>query len=255
MRAPDMNIAGIAGKVAIVTGASRGIGGAIAQDLAEAGAHVIGTATTTTGADSVTDALHGAGDGDHQGHVLNVADEESISQFFAAIKDRDAPLILVNNAGITRDNIAMRMKPEEWDDVIGTNLTAVQRMCRQCFRGMTKARWGRIINISSVVGSMGNPGQSNYAAAKSGIEGFSRALAVELGSRDITVNCVAPGFIGTDMTAEIPEEQRNALLERVPLGRLGDPAEVAGIVRFLASDAAAYVTGETVHVNGGMYMA
>ena len=175
--------------------------------------------------------------------------------FFAAIKDRDAPLILVNNAGITRDNIAMRMKPEEWDDVISTNLTAVQRMCRQCFRGMTKARWGRIINISSVVGSMGNPGQSNYAAAKSGIEGFRRALAAELGSRDITVNCVAPGFIRTDMTAELPEEQRNALLERVPLGRLGDPAEVAGVVRFLASDAAAYVTGETVHVNGGMYMA
>lgn len=250
-----MSVAGITGKVAVVTGASRGIGRAIALDLAEAGATVLGTATTVAGADGITSALEGVGDGGHQGHVLDVSIGDSINAFFESIKDVDTPLILVNNAGITRDNIAIRMKPEEWDDVIGTNLTAVQRMCRQCFRGMTKARWGRIINISSVVGSMGNPGQSNYAAAKAGMEGFSRALAAELGSRNITVNCIAPGFIGTDMTDGLPEEQRAALLERVPLGRLGEPSEIAGVVRFLASDAAAYVTGETIHVNGGMYMA
>ena len=250
-----MGVPGITDKLAIVTGASRGIGRAIAFDLANAGALVIGTATTEAGADGITESLSDAGNGGHRGYVLNVPDSDSIDHFFEAIKEQQAPLILVNNAGITRDNIAMRMKPDEWDDVIGTNLTAVQRMCRQCLRGMTKARWGRIINISSVVGSMGNAGQSNYAAAKAGMEGFSRALAAELGSRNITVNCIAPGFIGTDMTAGLPDDQREALLERVPLGRLGDPAEISGVVTFMASDAAAYVTGETVHVNGGMYMA
>ena len=250
-----MGVPGITDKLAIVTGASRGIGRAIAFDLANAGALVIGTATTEAGADGITESLSDAGNGGHRGYVLNVLDSDSVDHFFEAIKEQQAPLILVNNAGITRDNIAMRMKPDEWDDVIGTNLTAVQRMCRQCLRGMTKARWGRIINISSVVGSMGNAGQSNYAAAKAGMEGFSRALAAELGSRNITVNCIAPGFIGTDMTAGLPDDQREALLERVPLGRLGDPAEISGVVTFMASDAAAYVTGETVHVNGGMYMA
>ena len=250
-----MGVTGITGKVAIVTGASRGIGRAIALDLANAGALVLGTATTESGAEGITEALSDVGDGGHRGYVLNVSDSDCIDGFFEAIKEHQAPLILVNNAGITRDNIAMRMKPEEWDDVIGTNLTAVQRMCRQCLRGMTKARWGRIINISSVVGSMGNAGQSNYAAAKAGMEGFSRALASELGSRNITVNCVAPGFIGTDMTAGLPDDQKDALLERVPLGRLGEPTEISGVVTFMASDAAAYVTGETVHVNGGMYMA
>ena len=242
-----------AAKVAIVTGATRGIGRAIALELAGMGHQVFGTATSEAGANAISDTLRASGG---KGLVLDVSDADACREAVAAITaEAGAPTILVNNAGITRDNLMMRMKDEEWHDVIGTNLNPLFTMSKACLRGMTKARWGRIINISSVVGSMGNPGQSNYAAAKSGIEGFSRALAAELGSRDITVNCVAPGFIGTDMTAELPEEQRNALLERVPLGRLGDPAEVAGVVRFLASDAAAYVTGETVHVNGGMYMA
>jgi len=187
---------------------------------------------------------------------LNVADDESVSEVIKAISAQyGAPLVLVNNAGITRDNILMRMKPDEWDDVIETNLTALYRVSKACLRGMTKARWGRIVNITSVVGSMGNMGQANYAATKAGAEGFSRALARELGSRSITVNCVAPGFIDTDMTRELSEEQRALMLGQIPLGRLGAADEIAALVAFICSDAAAYITGETVHINGGMYMA
>jgi 3-oxoacyl-[acyl-carrier protein] reductase len=236
-------------RVVIVTGASRGIGKAIAQSLADAGHFVVGTATTPEGAAAISTGLsHG------RGEVLNVSDSESIEAFFASIGDLDAPTILVNNAGITKDNIALRMKAAEWEDVINTNLSSVYRVAKGCLRGMTKARWGRIINISSVVGSMGNPGQSNYAAAKAGMEGYGRALAAELGSRNITVNSIAPGFINTDMTSQLPEEQRAALLARVPLGRLGEASEVASLVAFLASDLAGYITGETIHINGGMYM-
>lgn len=236
-------------RVAIVTGASRGIGKAIAHSLAEAGHFVVGTATTPEGAAAISTELSKG-----RGEVLNVSDGESIDSFFAAISDLDAPTILVNNAGITKDNIALRMKAAEWEDVINTNLNSVYRVAKGCLRGMTKARWGRIINISSVVGSMGNPGQSNYAAAKAGMEGYGRALAAELGSRNITVNSIAPGFINTDMTSELSEEQRAALLTRVPLGRLGEASEVASLVTFLASDLAGYITGETIHINGGMYM-
>lgn len=238
------------GKVAIVTGASRGIGKAIAQALAEAGAEVIGTATTEKGANAISESLAGKG----KGYVLDVSDQSSIDAFYENVKSHEPAAILVNNAGITRDNIALRMKDEEWDAVINTNLSAIYRVTRPCLRGMTKARWGRIINISSVVGSMGNPGQSNYAAAKAGMEGYSRALASELGSRGITVNCIAPGFIATDMTDALGEEQKSALLARVPAGRLGEASEVAALVVFLAGDSAGYITGETIHVNGGMYM-
>ena len=237
-------------RVAIVTGASRGIGKAIAEELVKAGHYVVGTATSENGAAGITENLSNG-----RGEVLNVSDEASIEAFFNAISDLDAPTILVNNAGITRDNIALRMKEVEWHDVINTNLNSVYRVAKGCLRGMTKARWGRIINISSVVGSMGNPGQSNYAAAKAGMEGYSRALAAELGSRNITVNAIAPGFIQTDMTDELPDDQQEALLSRVPLGRLGGAEEVAALVSFLASDSAGYITGETVHINGGMYMA
>jgi 3-oxoacyl-[acyl-carrier protein] reductase len=187
--------------------------------------------------------------------VLRVEDQDSVSELIATINTQfGAPTVLINNAGITRDNILMRMKEEEWSDVINTNLTALYRVCKACARGMTKARWGRIINITSVVGCMGNAGQSNYAATKAGAEGFSRALARELGSRNITVNCVAPGFIDTDMTRELPAEQREQLQQQIPLGRLGEATEIAALVGFLASDSGAYITGETVHVNGGMYM-
>lgn len=238
-------------KVAIVTGASRGIGQAIAGLLAQAGIEVIGTATTESGARTISETLGGDG----KGYVLDVARSDSIGAFFAAIKDKHAaPLILVNNAGITRDNIALRMKEAEWDSVIQTDLGSVYRVTKACLRGMTKARWGRVINISSVVGSMGNPGQSNYAAAKAGMEGYSRSLAVELGSRSITVNCIAPGFINTDMSREMPEPQVETLLARIPAGRLGEVGEVAALVAFLASDAAGYITGETIHINGGLYM-
>ena len=236
-------------RTAIVTGASRGIGKAIAESLVGAGHYVIGTSTSQEGADIVTTELANG-----RGEVLDVSSAESIEAFFASIGDVDAPTILVNNAGITKDNLALRMKEDEWDDVINTNLNSVYRVAKSCLRGMTKARWGRIINISSVVGSMGNPGQSNYAAAKAGMEGYGRALASELGSRGITVNSIAPGFISTDMTAELPEDQQAALLSRVPLGRLGEAAEVAALVTFLASEAAGYITGETIHINGGMYM-
>ncbi|MFT5482405.1 MAG: 3-oxoacyl-[acyl-carrier protein] reductase [Halieaceae bacterium] len=241
-------------KVALVTGASRGIGRAIAESLAAAGATVIGTATTPAGAESISNYLHAAG-AKGCGISFNVNDAGAADTLLSEIKDRyGAPLILVNNAGITRDNILMRMKEDEWSDVISTNLNSVYRLCKASLRGMTKARWGRIINISSVVGSMGNGGQTNYAATKAGVEGFSRALAREVGSRSITVNSIAPGFIDTDMTRELPEAHRDALQKQIPLGRLGEATEVAAVVEFLAGTAAAYITGETIHVNGGMYM-
>jgi 3-oxoacyl-[acyl-carrier protein] reductase len=242
-------------KVALVTGASRGIGKAIAQSLAADGFTVIGTATTDSGAERITAYLREAGNSGC-GMTLNVADQDSVTTVVKAIGEQfGAPLVLVNNAGITRDNLLLRMKPEEWNDVIDTNLNALYRVSKACLRGMTKARWGRIVNITSVVGSMGNIGQSNYAATKAGAEGFSRALARELGSRAVTVNCIAPGFIDTDMTKELSQEQRNLMLGQIPLGRLGAPEEIAALVAFLCSDAAAYITGETVHVNGGMHMA
>lgn len=244
----------IEGKIALVTGASRGIGKAIALELARRGAVVLGTATTPAGAEAISAYLKEAGNSG-RGYALNVADAASIESTLAAIaSDVGAPLILVNNAGITRDNLMLRMKDDEWDDVINTNLSAIYRMSKACLKAMTKERWGRIINISSVVGSSGNPGQANYAAAKAGLEGFSRALAREIGSRNITVNAVAPGFIATDMTHVLPEEQKAKLLASIPAGRLGQPEEIAAAVGFLASAEAGYVTGVTLHVNGGMYM-
>ena len=245
----------IANKIAVITGASRGIGKAIALDLGQKHhCKVLGTATTSQGAENITAYLQeNAIEG--QGYCLNVADENSIEAFCNNIQDDfGAPEILVNNAGLTRDNILMRMKPDEWDEVINTNLSSIYRLSKALVRGMTKARWGRIISISSVVGSSGNMGQVNYAASKAGIEGFSRALALELGSRNITVNCVAPGFIDTDMTREISDDHSQLLLARIPLGRYGQPSEIAAAVGFLASEEAAYITGETLHVNGGMYM-
>ncbi len=242
------------GKVALVTGASRGIGQAIAHQLAQQGATVIGTATSESGAAAITEAFKAAGLSG-QGMALDVTDSDAIKTVLAEINSSfGAPVILVNNAGITRDTLLMRMKDTDWDAVIDTNLSSIYRMSKACLKGMTKARWGRIINISSVVGSMGNAGQCNYAAAKAGLEGFTRALAMEVGSRGITVNAVAPGFIDTDMTKELPEAQREALLGQIALGRLGQPQEIAGVVGFLASDSAAYLTGESLQVNGGMYM-
>ena len=241
-------------RVCLVSGASRGIGAAIADALGAQGHVVVGTATTAEGAARISERLAGAGV-KGRGLVLDVGSEQSIEQALESIgANEGAPLVLVNNAGITQDNILMRMKGEEWQRVLDTNLGSVFRLCKAALRAMTKARWGRIINISSVVGSMGNAGQSNYAASKAGMEGFTRSLAREIGSRGITVNCVAPGFIDTDMTRELPEAQRAKLLEQIPLARLGDAAEVAAVVAFLASPGAAYVSGETVHVNGGMYM-
>lgn len=242
-------------KVALVTGATRGIGRAIALALGQQGHTVVGTATTAEGAERISAAFVEAGI-KGKGIVLNVADAESIDQIIAAINTEfGAPQIVINNAGITRDNLMLRMKADEWDDVINTNLSAIFRVTKACLKGMTKARWGRIINISSVVGSMGNPGQANYAAAKAGLEGFGRALAAEIASRNITVNSIAPGFIETDMTQALPEAQRELLLKQVPAGRLGQPEDIASAVAFLASDAASYITGTTLHVNGGMYMA
>jgi 3-oxoacyl-[acyl-carrier protein] reductase len=242
------------GKIALVTGASRGIGAAIADDLGRQGATVLGTATTESGAEKISARLAEAGISG-KGYALNVTDTESIPLLVKQITaDFGAPVILVNNAGITRDNLMLRMKDAEWDDVINTNLSAVFRVTKACLRGMTKARWGRIINISSVVGSMGNPGQANYSATKAAVQGFARSLACEVGARNITVNSVAPGFIDTDMTKELPEEQREALQSNIPAGRLGQPREIAAVVSFLAGDGAAYVTGETIQVNGGMYM-
>ena len=242
------------GKVALVTGASRGIGQAIAFELGRQGATVIGTATSEAGAARIGEALKEQGI-QGAGMLLNVSSDESVTAVLEQIqKDFGAVAILVNNAGITRDNLMLRMKDEEWFDVINTNLNSLFRLSKSVLRGMTKARWGRIISIGSVVGAMGNAGQVNYAAAKAGLEGFSRALAREVGSRSITVNSVAPGFIDTDMTRELPEAQREALLTQIPLGRLGQAEEIAKVVGFLASDGAAYVTGATVPVNGGMYM-
>ncbi len=242
-------------KVALVTGASRGIGKAIALELAQQGCTVIGTATTDNGAQAISEYLQAAG-ANGEGQSANVADEESIATLIASISEKyGAPEILVNNAGITRDNLLMRMKDDEWHEVIETNLGSMYRVTKACLKGMTRARWGRIINISSVVGSSGNPGQTNYSASKSGIEGFTRSLAKEIGSRGITVNAVAPGFIDTDMTRELPEQQTEALLAQIPLGRLGHVEEIASVVGFLATDKGAYITGETLHVNGGMYMA
>lgn len=242
-------------KVALVTGATRGIGRAIALTLGREGATVIGTATTDAGAASITQALAEAGI-PSRGVVLDVAELSSIEAVLAQISEEfGAPLIVVNNAGITRDNLMLRMKEEEWQSVINTNLTAIFRVTKASLKGMTKARWGRIINISSVVGSMGNGGQANYAAAKAGLEGFGRALAAEIASRNITVNAIAPGFIETDMTQALPEAQREKLLTQVPAGRLGQPQDIAEAVAFLASERAAYITGTTLHVNGGMYMA
>jgi 3-oxoacyl-[acyl-carrier protein] reductase len=241
------------GQVVLVTGASRGIGRATALELARRGAIVVGTATSEAGAADIQQALEPQGGA---GLRLDVTDPAACESLVGGVEKRFGPVtILVNNAGITRDNLAMRMKDEEWDAVMDTNLKAVFRMARLVMRGMMKARGGRIINITSVVGSAGNPGQANYAAAKAGVAGMTRALARELGSRNITVNCVAPGFIDTDMTKALPEASRTALVGSIALGRLGQPEEIAAAVAFLASPGAAYVTGTTLHVNGGMYMA
>ncbi|HET7687531.1 MAG TPA: 3-oxoacyl-ACP reductase FabG [Candidatus Macondimonas sp.] len=241
-------------RIALVTGASRGIGQAIAHELAARGMTVIGTATSTEGAARIEADLRAQG-GSGFGHVLNVTDPASVQTLMETLKAQPGePSVLVNNAGITRDNLLMRMKDAEWDDIIATNLTSVYRLSQACLRPMMKARWGRIISIASVVGVMGNAGQSNYAAAKAGIIGFSKSLAREVGSRGITVNVVAPGFIATDMTDALNEAQRIAILSQVALGRLGSAQEVAQAVAFLASDAAGYITGETLHVNGGLYM-
>lgn len=244
----------LTGEIALVTGATRGIGAAVADALGEAGATVVGTATTEAGAEAIAERFAGAGIGG-RGIVLDVSDADAVR---AAEKDisahEGAVTVLVNNAGITRDNLLMRMKDDEWDTVIATNLSSAFHTSRAFLRGMMKARHGRIINIASVVGAMGNPGQANYAAAKAGLVGFSKSLAREVGSRGITVNVVAPGFIATDMTAAMPDEQREALTQQVPLQRLGDARDIAAAVLYLSSPAGAYVTGETLHVNGGMLM-
>jgi len=245
----------LANQVALVTGASRGIGKAIAIALARAGAKVIGTATSESGAQAITTYLQEVSPEAGKGVAFNVNDVERCGSLVDEIQKEFGSLsILVNNAGITQDQLAMRMKEDDWDSVISTNLNSVARLSRAVLRGMMKAKHGRIINITSVVGSSGNPGQMNYAAAKAGVAGMSRALALEIGSRNITVNCIAPGFIDTDMTKVLPEEQKQQLLSRIPLGRLGAPEEIAAVVVFLASDAGGYISGETIHVNGGMYM-
>jgi 3-oxoacyl-[acyl-carrier protein] reductase len=232
------------GRLALVTGASRGIGRAIALELAKQGAKVVGTATTEEGAKKISEA----------GITGKMLDVKNAGQCDAIVKELGDVLILVNNAGITRDNLALRMKDADWDEVMETNLKPVFRLSRAVMRGMMKARWGRIINITSVVGATGNPGQANYASAKAGIVGMAKSLARELGSRSITVNCVAPGFIDTDMTRALPEEQKRALLSQIPLGRLGRPEDIAAAVAYLASPAAGYITGTVLHVNGGMFM-
>ena len=238
-------------QIALITGASRGIGRAIAERLADDGFFVIGTATSDTGAESISAYLGENG----KGMTLDVADSESVSTVIKAINDDfGAPVVLVNNAGITRDNLLMRMKDDEWDDIINTNLTSVFRMSKAVLRGMMKVKTGRIINISSVVGSTGNAGQANYAAAKAGMIGFTKSMAKEVGSRNITVNTVAPGFIDTDMTRELNDDVKNTLLSSIPLSRLGEAKEIAHAVAFLASAGASYITGETLHVNGGMFM-
>ncbi|GJM09964.1 MAG: beta-ketoacyl-ACP reductase [Lysobacteraceae bacterium] len=238
----------LTGKTALVTGATRGIGAAIAEALAATGATVIGTATSEAGAQSITEALGERG----EGKVLNVGDSEQVTALIKAIGPVD---ILVNNAGITRDQLLMRMSDDDWDSIMDVNLKSVYRLSKACLRGMMKARWGRIISIASVVGLTGNPGQANYAAAKAGMIGFSKSLGQEIGARNITVNVVAPGFIDTDMTKALDEDQRSRLLNQVPLGRLGAASDIGNAVAFLASEGAGYITGETLHVNGGMYMA
>ena len=241
-------------KVALVTGASRGIGAAIADGLGLLGATVIATATSDVGVKSISQRFLSKNI-KGQGMILNVSDKDSIDHMMESIKCHyEAPLILVNNAGITKDNILMRMKDEEWLDVMDTNLNAIYRLSKACLRGMTKARGGRIITIGSVVGSMGNAGQTNYSATKAGVGGFTRSLAKELGPRNITVNTISPGFINTDMTKNLPDANRDMILSQVPLGRLGEPEEISEVVNFLAGDTGAYITGENIHVNGGMYM-
>ncbi|MFV0575170.1 MAG: 3-oxoacyl-ACP reductase FabG [Vibrio sp.] len=239
------------GKIALVTGASRGIGRSIAELLVERGATVVGTATTESGAQAISEYLGSNG----KGLALNVTDADSVSETIKTITDEFGTIdILVNNAGITRDNLLMRMKDDEWQDIMDTNLTSIFRLSKAVLRGMMKKRQGRIINVGSVVGTMGNAGQANYAAAKAGVIGFTKSMAREVASRGVTVNTVAPGFIETDMTKALNDDQRAATLSQVPAGRLGDPREIASAVAFLASDDAAYITGETLHVNGGMYM-
>ena len=241
----------LSGKIALVTGASRGIGRAIAEKLVACGATVIGTATTEKGAEAISQYL----DQNGKGLALNVTDEASIESVISTVKAEFGDIdILINNAGITRDNLLMRMKEDEWQDILDTNLTSVFRLSKALMRTMMKKRYGRIITIGSVVGTMGNAGQANYAAAKAGLIGFSKSLAREVASRGITVNVVAPGFIETDMTAALTDEQKALTLAQVPVGRLGQPTEIANAVAFLASDEASYITGETLHVNGGMYM-
>jgi len=241
-------------QITLVTGASRGIGKAIVENLGRQGAFMIGTATTDNGAQAITDYLQNEGL-KGVGMKLDVTDQESINRLIPQInKDYGAISILVNNAGITRDNLSLRMNMDEWDSVINTNLSSVFRVSKACLKGMLKARHGRIISIASVVGAAGNAGQANYAAAKSGIVGFSKSLAREIASRGITVNVIAPGFIETDMTKVLPDEQKNALISQIPLNRLGKPEDIAATVSFLASSSGAYITGETIHVNGGMYM-
>lgn len=239
------------GKIALVTGASRGIGRAIAEKLVSQGAKVVGTATSESGAQAISDYLGESG----TGMMLNVADSDSIAQVLSQVKEEVGELdILVNNAGITRDNLLMRMKNDEWQSIIDTNLTSIFTLSKAVLRGMMKKRHGRIINIGSVVGSTGNPGQANYAAAKAGVIGFSKSMAQEVASRGVTINVVAPGFIDTDMTKALTDEQRETIFKNIPANRLGDPKEIAAAVAFLASDDAGYITGETLHVNGGMYM-
>lgn len=241
-------------KIAVVTGASRGIGQAIALELGNMGATVIGTATSDSGADAIS-AVLAENNISGKGIKLDVSSQDSVDAFMDMVSSEyGTPAILVNNAGITRDNLLMRMKEDEWQSIMDTNLTSIFRMSKAVLRGMMKAKSGRIINIASVVGSTGNPGQTNYSAAKAGMVGFTKSMAREVGSRGITVNAVAPGFIDTDMTRELADEQKQALLSSIPLARLGDPKEIAAAVGFLASDAAGYITGETIHVNGGMFM-
>ena len=241
--------------LALVTGASRGIGLAIAQQLVSGGFDIVATATSSTGTAAIESTL-GASGALRASLILDVLDRTSIESFFAALDERQlTPAVLVNNAGITRDNLLLRMKDDEWDTVIAANLSAVFSLSRRCVRAMLKARFGRIINITSVIGAAGNAGQANYAAAKAGVVGFTKSLALEVAGRNITVNAVAPGLIDTDMTRKLSEQQRAAALAQIPLGRMGEAAEVAAVVGFLASPLAAYITGETIHVNGGMYMA
>lgn len=242
-------------KSALVTGATRGIGRAILERLGRDGLFVVGTATSDDGAKAIETHIAEVGI-DGRAFVARVDDSASVDALIDRLKAENiAPLVLVNNAGVTRDNLLLRMSESEWNDVINTNVSGLYRLCKPLLRGMTRARWGRIVNLSSVVGRMGNPGQSNYVASKAAIEGFTRALAQEVGSRNITVNAVAPGFIATDMTQALTDEQKQTMLTRIPLGRMGSVEEIAHVVAFLVSDAAAYITGETIHINGGLYMA